>query len=452
MILKQFIKKAITPIVFSWFGIGPMVHLLAQPLAFPGADGFGKYTKGGRGGDVLFVTNLNDDGPGSLRAAVDTDGRRTILFRVSGTIELESELKVNNGHVTIAGQSAPGDGICLKNFPMVVSSNDVIIRYMRFRLGDEKGSQDDAFKAKGRKDVIIDHCSISWSVDETASFYGNENFTFQYCIVSESLNNSIHKKGEHGYGGIWGGVKASFHHNLIMHHNSRTPRFSGSSTTSNDPDELVDFRNNVIYNWKDNSTYGGEKGRYNMVNNYYKAGPATEEDKEFRILNPYEPYGEFFLEGNYVAGNDNISQSNWSGGVQCKKVDCNEVEGLRMQEPFEVMELDNFQSPEDAYLEVLSSAGASFRRDAVDRRLIEELRTGTASKGQNGIIDSPNDVGGWPELKSEKPPKDQDQDGMPDKWEKKKNLNPKDGTDYKGNQMDEVYTNLEVYLNELLNN
>lgn len=444
MRLNQSIKSTVTLIVFTLLWYCPMAVLLAQPLAFPGADGFGKNTKGGRGGNVVLVTNLNDDGPGSLRAAIETDGRRTIVFEVSGTIALESELKVRNGHVTIAGQSAPGDGICIKNYPMVISSNDVIIRYLRFRLGDDKGQQEDAFKAKGRKDVIIDHCSMSWSVDEAASFYGNENFTLQYCIVSESLNNSIHKKGEHGYGGIWGGVNATFHHNLIMHHKSRMPRFSGSSTTANDPDELVDFRNNVIYNWEGNSTYGGETGQYNVVNNYYKAGPATEKDVKDRILEPYEPYGKFYVTGNYVEGFPEISNDNWAGGVQC-----DQPESAKAELPFEVMTLAREQSAEEAYSEVLRSAGASLCRDAVDRRLVEEVRDGSATF-KNGIIDKPEDVGGWPVLQSSKAPKDSDGDGMPDKWEKKNGLDPNNREDHNDNDLNEVYTNLEVYLNGLI--
>src|SRR5690606_36124765 len=276
------------------------------PLAFPGADGFGKFATGGRGGEVYKITNLNDAGPGSLREAVRKKGPRIILFAVSGTIALKSPLDINNGNLTIAGQTAPGDGICIRNYPLKVNADNVIIRYLRFRLGDETAIEDDAFKGSGQKSIIIDHCSISWSTDECASFYYNENFTLQWCIISESLNESVHAKGAHGYGGIWGGSKATFHHNLIACHTSRTPRFSGSSSVPNPPDELVDFRNNVIYNWSNNNTYGGEKGRYNVVNNYYKPGPATRKDKAGRILNPYQPYGKFFLSGNYLEGNDRI--------------------------------------------------------------------------------------------------------------------------------------------------
>ncbi|KAA8481406.1 hypothetical protein BDE36_0683 [Arcticibacter tournemirensis] len=418
----------------------------AQQLAFPGAEGFGKFTTGGRGGKVLIVSNLNDEGEGSLRKAIQAKGPRIIVFSVSGTIALESPLDINKGDLTIAGQSAPGDGICIKNYPVSIKSDNVIIRYIRFRMGDEKKIAADALGAnKGNNNIIVDHCSMSWATDECASFYRNSNFTLQWCIISESLNSSVHQKGEHGYGGIWGGEGASFHHNLIASHKSRTPRFSGSSTTPNSENELVDFTNNVIYNWEANSVYGGEKGRYNIVNNYFKPGPATASSKRTQILNPWSPYGRFYLNGNHLDGNKAISKDNW-GGVKADHPD-----SARTLNPFKVESLA-CQNPEKAYTAVLDFAGASFRRDAIDTRIANEVKSGSSGLGtqKNGIIDSQNDAGGWPELKSQPAPTDTDNDGMPDAWEKKNGLNPSDPLDSSAYTIDKNYTNVEIYLNNLL--
>lgn len=414
-----------------------------QPLAFPEAEGFGKYTTGGRGGKVYIVSTLNDDGPGSLREAVRKNEPRIIVFSVSGTIALESTLSINSGDLTIAGQTAPGDGICIRNFPVKISANNVIIRYMRFRLGDEKSQQDDAISGTRQSNVIIDHCSMSWATDECASFYRNKDFTLQWCIISESLNESVHEKGDHGYGGIWGGVGASFHHNLLANHTSRLPRFSGSSTTPNTPDELVDFRNNVIYNWASNSTYGGEKGRYNVVNNYYKPGPATKSKKPW-IINPSSPYGKFFITGNTLDGNELVSGDNRMG------VKADHPDSVFASQPYQVESIRE-QSSAQAYEQILNNSGASYRRDAIDSRIVEEARTGNSiyGKNKNGIIDSQKDVGGWPELKSTPALADTDQDGMPDEWEKSNKLNPSDAADASTHTLSKAYTNIEVYINSL---
>jgi hypothetical protein len=400
---------------------------------------------GGRGGEVLMVSNLNDNGPGSFREAVQKNIKRIIMFSVSGNIKLKSPLNIENGNLTIAGQSSPGDGICITAYPVSVNADNVIIRYIRFRLGDESKQEADALSGiSGKENIMIDHCSMSWSTDECASFYRNKNFTMQWSIVSESLNQSVHSKGDHGYGGIWGGRGATFHHNLLASHSSRLPRFSGSSSTPNSPDELVDFTNNVIYNWKDNSAYGGEKGRYNVVNNYFKPGPATKSQKVW-IVNPWQPYGKFFVEGNVVHNNEILSRENIKG------IRADHRDSVFQGNAFAVVST-SLQTAHDAYEIVLLRSGASLHRDDVDRRVVEEVRSGKSPHGkkQNGIIDSQDDVGGWPVLRSAKALKDSDQDGMPDEWELSKQLNPHDKNDAGKQTLQPGYDNIEVYLNSLI--
>jgi len=417
--------------------------IYAQQLAFPKAEGFGQYATGGRGGLVYRVTNLNDSGEGSLRKGILKSGPRTIVFTVSGTIELESELDINKGDLSILGQTAPGDGITLKGYPFTVKDDNIIIRYLRFRMGDINHIEGDALGCRNAQNVIIDHCSVSWSTDEAGSFYHNKNFTLQWCIISEALNNSVHHKGPHGYGGIWGGVRASFHHNLIASNNSRNPRFSGSSTTKNSVNEFVDFRNNVIYNWGINSIYGGEKGTYNIVNNYFKPGPATESSKRSRIVNPYEPYGKFFVAGNVVEGDVRVTKDNWDGGVQCEN-----PEATRLKNPIDISDNVNTSTANEAYEEVLQKAGASIYRDAVDARIVHNVKEGSADYGE-GIIDSQENVGGWPVLKSKKGREDTDEDGMPDFWENAHQLDSKTN-DANLYTLDKNYTNIEVYCNSLV--
>lgn len=414
--------------------------LQGQTLAFPGAEGFGRYTAGGRGGQVYVVTNLEDDGEGSLRKGIRKEGPRIIVFAVSGTINLKSPLDINKGDLSILGQTAPPRGITLKGYPLNIKADNVIVRYLRCRMGDINRIESDAMGGRDIRGIIIDHCSISWAVDENVSFYRTENFTLQWCIIAQALNNSVHSKGAHGYGGIWGGVNASFHHNLIASNNSRNPRFSGSKSTVNNEDEFVDFRNNVIYNWGFNSVYGGENGKYAMVNNYYKSGPAT--TKPDRIVNPSKPYGKFYVHGNTVEGFDTISQDNWKGGVQCDS-----PESTRISTPPTV---DNIKThaPELAYNLVLKDAGNSLYRDAVDLRIIQETKTGTATY-KTGIIDSQENVGGWPELPKNSIEKDTDQDGIPDFWEDRHGLD-KTKKDASVQTLDSIYVNIEVYANSLL--
>ncbi len=431
--------------LLSFFIIPISIH--AQPFAFPEAEGFGRLTTGGRGGIVIEVTNLNDSGPGSLRAAIQEREPRTVVFRVSGTIELRSDLIIKNGNLTLAGQTAPGDGICLKDYSVIISANNVIIRFLRVRLGDEKKNAADAISCIGNRDIMIDHCSFSWGIDEVASFYDNENSTVQWCLISESLNHSYHFKGDHGYGGIWGGKGASFHHNLLAHHSSRNPRFNGSRTHGDAAREIVDFRNNVIYNWGMNSAYGGEGGNHNVVANYYKFGPATK--IRDRIVEPWDGKGKWYVAENYVFGYPAITADNWSGGVQGDF-----WKSVRIDSSLAVSPVIT-QAAETAYELVLENVGAVLpKRDAVDARIIEEVTAGTATYGGiygagSGIIDSQKDVGGWPELKTYDVPKDEDHDGMPDAWELANGLDPKNPDDRNGHPKGDGYTNLEKYLNNL---
>lgn len=435
-------------------------------IAFPGAEGYGKVATGGRGGKIIKVTNLNDSGAGSLRAAIDEKGPRIIVFEVDGNIVLKSRLQVKNGDLTIAGQTAPGDGICIQNYEMNVDADNVIIRFVRFRMGDLTKNEQDALWGRYREKIIIDHCSMSWSIDECSSFYANKDFTMQYCLLAESLNKSFHEKDDHGYGAIWGGVNASFHHNLLAHHNSRNPRFDGGfrSGTGASPKgkDLVDFRNNVIYNWKGNSTYGGENGQYNMVANYYKAGPATASNKnrivqvsmETADVKTYGPgYGKFYVEGNFVANSSTVSANNWSGGVNYQSGAGLTEALVRLTSPVGNTSV-SAQGAQDAYTKVLDLAGACFKRDAVDARIIKETKDGTVtysgSKTQYpGIIDSQTDVGGWPELKKGTVLKDTDGDGMPDDWEIANKLDPK-VANANGKNLSTGYDNIEVYINSLV--
>ncbi len=417
--------------------------------AFPGVEGFGKYTIGGRSGRVIEVTNLNDSGPGSLRAAVMAQGPRTVVFRVSGTIALQSELKFKNPYITIAGQTAPGDGICIKNYQVNFDTQHLIIRYLRFRPGDEAGKEQDGFGGQGDH-IVIDHCSASWGVDETFSINKASNLTVQWCMVTESLTKSLHKKGSHGYGGLWGGPGGSFHHNLLAHHSSRNPRASGNAESG-----LLDYRNNVVYNWGSNSAYGGELWPRNWINNYYKAGPATDPKVKHRIFLQKDPRGKMFAHGNYVHGSPAISADNWKGGIDfAPDGEANEA-SLRVAQPF-VVALVATESAETAFASVLAHAGCSLVRDPVDRRIVEEVRSGTASFGASykgggkGLIDSQRDVGGWPELRSLPAPVDTDHDGMPDEWEKARGLDPKNPEDGAREAEPNGYTHLELYLNSLV--
>lgn len=427
-----------------------------QLPAFPGAEGFGRYTTGGRGGAVYTVTNLADSvvrpPEGSLRWALNKPSPKTIVFAVSGTIDLKRRLNISKGDVTIAGQTAPGDGICIRGETVSIEADNVIIRHIRFRCGNEIPGEEpkDAISCIRHRNIIIDHCSMSWSVDETASFYDNENFTLQWCIISESLYDAGHPKGEHGYGGIWGGKGASFHHNLLASHTSRLPRFCGAryhpETRST---EIVDFRNNVIFNWGFNSSYGGELGQQNMVNNYYKPGPATRKSVISRILEPFDSLAVWYISGNYMEGSRGVTSDNWKG----VEGDFARVAAIRAGSPF-LFALVRTEYARRAYRSVLRNAGATRpRRDSHDKRILIETRTGFCTYGDSygagtGIIDSQNSTGGWPLLQTYNVLSDGDGDGMPDSWELKKRLDPADPEDR--NRVAETgYTMLEEYINGL---
>ena len=288
--------------------------LTPRSIAFDGAEGFGKFSRGGAEGKLYIVTSLEDkDEPGTLRYAINQKHPRVITFAVSGVIKLSKELKVNHGRITLAGQTSAG-GITISGAPFTVSNaEDVIIRFIRFRLGTFKVVED-ALTVRNSNNVIIDHCSLSWSVDETGSFYNNRNFTLQNSIISYSLNDSIHPKGKHGYGGIWGGANASFINNIIANHASRTPRINGHRLKSPYPytDEFIEVSNNIIFNWGHNNVYGSENGRFNLIANYYKPGKASKRIQFADIwFSPFISKNQAYIAGNILEGYPEFDDKNW---------------------------------------------------------------------------------------------------------------------------------------------
>ena len=452
-------------------GNEPAIDTEALREACAWVQGGGAAATGGKGGLVYIVNTLADtidaaSGKpltGTLRYAVEQAGTRMVLFQVAGTIHLQKELDIRHGDLTIAGQSAPGDGICIAGYPVCVKgASNVIIRFLRFRMGDEAKVEGDALSVYDAQKVVIDHCSFSWSTDECVSCYGNTDFTLQYCFITESLRNSVHGKGRHGYGGIWGGTNATFHHNLLAHHDSRNPRFDHYyvNQTCFGP---IDYVNNVVYNWGGNSTYGGEgvkqARQINMVNNYYKPGPAT--SKKTRLLDPTVSCdycaekgtvvpAKFYLQGNYMYGSEQVTADNWQGSTvqtDAVKALARWTDGLTM--------LTAEESAEQTFETVLAKAGCSLRRDGIDTRIAEEVRNGSATcKGSNGstggLIDTQADAGGWPDLQAGEAQKDTDRDGIPDAWEEAHGLNPLSNADGKIETLVSGYSNLEVYLNDIV--
>ena len=493
--------------------------------AFPGAEGHGRYITGGRGGEIRHVTNLNDSGAGSLREALKGNNAKTIVFDVSGYIDLKSQLDITS-NTTIAGQTAPYPGITLRYYTIYFGKCDnVIVRFLRFRRSQVKDVNDgaDATWGRRRNQIMLDHCSFSWSIDEVASFYDNNNFTMQWCTVGEAQNDAGHGKGNHSYGGIWGGKLASFHHNLLIHLNNRVPRFNGARYGWGDytknlyydqykwentiQAETVDLRNCVMYNWGNgNGCYGGPGGGYiNIVNNYYKAGPGTKNTKTVTQVsvgasgNSTEGdqigmTSRYYINGNYVtAAGDKAANYDWKGVtidagtfaidgekyskdpkhfygdtvVYKQNANGEDCVRIKVDGPCPIGDITT-HSAETTYEKVLSYAGASIYRDAVDARFMEETQAGvvtyTGTKtGIKGIVDIINDPDGvqdpacpsFPDLASESRSADYDTDGdgMPDEWESANGLNPNDATDGATYTLDTEkgwYTNLEVYMNSIV--
>jgi hypothetical protein len=487
-VLKKYVAKPSQWLVLAAALTGAVSGAQAQRLpSFPGAEGAGKFTSGGRGTvavptTVFEVTNLNDDNlPGSFRYAVTAAAtHRTVVFRVSGTIHLLSDLRISRANTTIAGQTAPGDGICLADYPVSVSNDNVIIRFIRFRLGDKNQNQgmvngsgdDDAFGALSRKNLMIDHCTMSWSADEACTVYRGDSTTMQWNIMSEPLDYSYHfETGDtdferHGYGGIWGGRNASFHHNLLAHMRGRMPRFDGSRNLSPNTagQENVDFRNNVIYNWASYNVNGGEGGNYNIVGNYYKYGPSTPASSSggvpirSEVLNPYKqtslPYGRYYMAGNYVDSYPNVTANNWLGAVMNGGTRADTTLS-KVLTPFTTVPAIPAQSALAAYADVLQKAGCVLpTRDTLDQRIVNNVlnRTGRLIDVQGGYAHgTPYSVSqaAWPTLNSLPAPLDTDQDGMPDAWEISMGLNPTNAAD-RNTRGTSGYTMLENYLNGLI--
>jgi len=420
------------------------VTVLGQTPAFPGAEGFGARTPGGRGGKVILVTNLNDAGPGSFRAACQAKGPRVVVFRVAGVIDLNSALAIQEPYVTIAGQSAPGDGICLRRYGLSIDTHDVVVRFLRSRPGDVSGREVDAISIGGEsRRVILDHCWASWSVDECLSPSGGiAEVTVQWSIISEGLNQSVHHKGAHGYGSLVRAVGGlTLHHNLWAHNVARNPRLGDNY--GKPPYPVFDVRNNVMYDYGGIcSGMTGDILSVNYVGNYIQPGPSSNRWRGPIVLTETAA-ARYWLAGTVVVGRAELTADN------AKLFDRTEAGGRKLVtlvgKPFEVPAVAT-TSAEAAYAAVLEHAGASLpRRDAVDDRIVAEVNSGGGS-----IIDSQWEVGGWPTYRSARPPADRDRDGMPDTWEKARGLNPGDPSDAAADRDGDGYTNLEEYLNGLV--
>jgi pectate lyase len=415
----------------------------ASPPAFRGAEGFGARTPGGRGGRVIVVRNLNDSGPGSFREAATASGPRVVVFRVSGLITLASPIEIREPYVTVAGQSAPGDGICFRGSQVSVLTHDVVVRFLRFRPGDISSGEVDNLDVMGDShDVIIDHCSATWSIDEALSASGGvKDVTIQWSLIAEGLNRSHHSKGAHGFGSLVravGGV--TLHHNLWAHNTERNPRLGDNY--GKPPWPVFDVRNNVIYDYgKFASGLTGDRLSVNYVGNYVRPGPSSDRARGIIVFTDTAA-ATYFVEGNLVEGRADRTADN------TRLFDRAEVEGRRLvmvvRTPFDAPPVHT-TSASDARREVLDGVGATLpRRDAVDERIVREVEQGTGA-----IIDSQSQVGGWPEYRSATAPPDGDGDGIPDEWERTRHLDPKDPSDASRVGDKDGYTNIEIYLDEL---
>ena len=459
--------------------------------AFPGAWGGGMYSHGGRGGRVYVVTHLGDQGPGSFREACEAGGPRIVVFNVAGIIRLEEVLRIRAPYITISGATAPGDGICIAGDTVELETHDVIVRHMRFRRGATwVGDRNDSFGGNPVGNIMIDHVSASWGLDENMSMYRHMydddadpktvdlklptvNITIQYSVFSEALN-TFH----HAFGSTIGGLNSTFHHNLWACNTGRNPSVGmyGDFT----------FANNVMFNWRHRTVDGGDhRSFFNIINNYLKPGPVTPRDQPiaYRLLKPesersktvVDHFGKAYVHGNFVEGYPEVSRDNWMGGVQPDSVAPVDqvIPSIRSDEPTPYANLP-LQEAKEAYLEVLDMAGARLpRQDAVDRRVMEMVRSGVVTAQapdgvratlenpnfnaqmldkmideiSKGIITHPDQVGGYPNYQG-KPYLDADQDGMPDSWEKKHDLDPQDPSDASGDADEDGYTNIEEFINQ----
>jgi pectate lyase len=422
-------------------------------LAFPGAEGYGRFARGGRGGDIYHVTNLNDSGPGSFREGIDSaKGPRTIVFEVSGTIELKSKLRIQTKGLTIAGQTAPGDGITFKDNTLSFSkASDIIVRYIRVRLGDKnkpRPSGPDAVAVDNCDNLIFDHVSTSWGIDGNQDTGNCKNYTFQWSILSEGLHNSLHHKGAHGMCGSFRKQESNItiHHSIFASSRSRHPSLSGNQ---NEPNWIIDFRNNIVYNWSAGGTANVGDAQLNLINNIFRPGPETGTTLPIAMKchTAYAAHG--YMSGNVFDERPELTANNYAAIDMVRWAHNYKYLGTldhwKVDKVFDTgPNAPTTHSAEEARRLVLARAGASLVRDAVDKRLMNDIKNRTGK-----LLDSQDEVGGWPKLKSKPAPKDSDRDGMTDAWETANNLDPKNPADRNGDADNDGYTNLEEYLNSL---